>query len=197
MGEYTNTNDHAVRVRDDEGNLRRLAPGAVIAAEGDFEKRVKSVDGLESATDEHRDAYRAQLADVSNEDPTPDQAVSEAVSGARAAVTRAQVVEPLQRIVGDDDAPFGPPTGTITTKSAIMEETKPGDPERNAFADHERLPSELGENASEVEVAQAEVSEQIEEIRQSIDPGEAEGRGDDPKASTARKQAKKSSRKKG
>jgi hypothetical protein len=72
----------------------------------------------ETAVPSRRDRQRARLKD------------------ARHTVRAESVSEPLQRVVGDDEAPFGPPTGEVSTK---VDEARKGVAERIAFADHEAL----------------------------------------------------------
>lgn len=72
----------------------------------------------ETAVPSRRDRQRARIKD------------------ARHAVRAESVSEPLNRVVGDDEAPFGPPTGEVSTK---VDEARKGVAERIAFADHEAL----------------------------------------------------------
>ena len=69
---------------------------------------------------------------------------------------------PLNQVVGDNDAPIGPPSVTITTKQAVQ---RIGPAEKRAYGDHERLPEEAtNEGLSLVELAQAQAKALVEDM---------------------------------
>jgi hypothetical protein len=88
-------------------------------------------------------------------------------------VGHASVSAPLNRVIGDNEAPYGPPTGTITTKQAVMREASNSN-ERNAFGDHEWLPEDAEERnladstSGKIQAAQAEQSGKLEKVTEEI-----------------------------
>jgi len=159
--DLVNTLDHPVRVTDENGQTVRVVPGQVITADGATADRLTAIEGVETATDEHRDAYAASRAPVSDV-ASAKLGAEQHVSDLRAASRMASTAVPLNQVIGDDDAPLGPPSGTITTKQAVA---RSGPEQKAAYADHERLPEEAeNEKLSEVERAQAEAKGLVEEI---------------------------------
>jgi hypothetical protein len=102
-------------------------------------------------------------------------------------VGHASVSAPLNRVIGDNEAPFGPPTGTITTKQAVMRAAENSN-ERNAFGDHEWLPEDaearnLADSTSgKVQAAQAEQSGKLEKVTEEILSSGDESSGDESKS---------------
>ena len=66
MPDLVNTRDHAVRVRDENGKLVRVVPGQVVSAEGSTADQLSGVEGIESASDDDREAWEASRAGVSD-----------------------------------------------------------------------------------------------------------------------------------
>lgn len=156
MPELVNHLSHAVRVRDDDGHKFRLRPGQVANVDGVVADKLLAVDGVDTANAEDKKAYADYLAQGRfNSSPTGKQRLEAEVSRMRADARVATVVVPLNQVIGDDDAPIGPPTGTITTKDAAAES---GDArEKLAYAPNERLASEAdNDKLSPVERKQAE-----------------------------------------
>jgi hypothetical protein len=95
----------------------------------------------------------------------------------------------LNRVIGDDEAPYGPPSGTITTKQAVMR-----DPEqRPHFGDLEWTPEEVEErklnemgSSGEVQYAQGQASGKAEKVAAELIEG-GEGTAEAPKATSKRK----------
>lgn len=184
MSSLTNNNPHWIYVDDGSGNLRGLAPGQTVDASGDYEKNLKGTANVAAPTKEQQAA--ADQAQAESNSATHDEHLVSPLIEANRIASQAHSA-PLQQVIGDDDAPIGPPSGTVTTKMALIRDSVPGDPVRNAFGDHERAPEELGENASEVEVEQAErkhaASELLESVHEAAASGErapeaGQGRGD-------------------
>lgn len=149
---FVNTNAHPVRVSDGNGGLRRVVPGEVVDASGDLADALKSTPGVESAKQgDERSWESTQAAAAGN--PSADNALEE-IEGVPAAARRAAglgLAAANQRVIGDDLAPLGPPTGTITTKQALA--TQDG-AHRAAFADHEALPGEEVDGAAADPISQ-------------------------------------------
>jgi hypothetical protein len=161
MPEFVNNLDHPVRVANDQGESVKVRPGQVINADGAFADNLKAIDGVDEATDEDREAWE-------NRDPTVSDITSgkvsleQELSDARVRGRVASIAVPLNQVIGDDNAPIGPPSGTITTKQAVA---RIGPVEKRAFADHERLPEEAGnERLNEVERVQAELKGVVEDV---------------------------------
>ena len=171
MAYLKNPLDHAVRVYDENGSLRRVRPGQVVEADGDFEKNLKAV-GAESASQSDYETYEDDRRSAGpSEDVTRSAINSETINEARRAA-RAATVANLNEVHGDDDAPLGPPSGTVTTKQAVVREGGPA--EKRAFGDHERLPEEAdNESLSEIERKQAAnkapVEQAVEETTKRVE----------------------------
>lgn len=166
MGYYKNENDQALRVDDGTGRLARVPSGSIVSVDGDLEKNLKGLDGVSKSSKEDYDAQQ----DVINPE-SKDIARHEAVSAARTDIALNTVAVPLNEVVGDDDAPYGPPSGTITTKQAAARQS-PED--RRAFADHEALPEDAdNKKKSAVHRSQAKRRAKVEEATEAAQ--EAEG----------------------
>lgn len=181
MAELANNNPHWIYVDKGDGNLVGVGPGQIINASGDFEQNLRNTPNVGEPTDEQRE--KRDAAQQAGERPT--QLKDETLTAPMLEASRlgnTAVSAPLQEVIGDDDAPYGPPTGTITTKQAVAQE---GPVEKERFADHERLPDDLGENASPVEREQAAAKQRAEEVLQEAQAAEPDeerkpqgGRGD-------------------
>lgn len=192
---FINENSHPVRVtRPSElaggaSELVRIVPGQIIEADGAFADALEGTRGVNKASSEDENTYEAELERRQNEHagPAPGLDAKLAIGPARIAV-RAAVAAPLRRVVGDDAAPHGPASGTVTTKA---EAARVDNVEREAFAQHERLPEEtipgvdlealpaaLGafdHTSSQVETAQAINAELAEEAAQEYIEGQGSG----------------------
>lgn len=185
---FVNDKSHPVRVSEPgagpngAAKLRRIVPGQTISADGAFADALEAA-GLPSATDEQEEAYEARRHADGEETSSARLEQRSALGSARTAIRHALVAAPLRRVVGDDQAPFGPPSGTVTTKGAVVEGLEPGDPEREAFAQNEAVPGEKVEGADtadpslpasvvptspEIHNAQVENAEAAEEIAQEL-----------------------------
>jgi hypothetical protein len=197
MGYYKNTSDQALRVDDGAGRLRRVPAGRVVQADGDFEKNLSGVKGVESASE---DDFQGQYGKLS--DNTRDQDRMNAVTDA-AAYANLIVHAPLNEVIGDDDAPYGPPTGTITTKLAVKENASSSQ-EYERFGQNEWTPKEGEErDLSPVQQAQADKGALVDKVAQQGIEGNFEvdaanvkglsggdkrgGRRDSPRVETRRK----------
>jgi len=167
MGSYVkNELHHRVVVGD------ATVPGDSVAWVEDDEA-VKTLTSYEGVTklnqSDGKAAVDAQSAGPSEESPGEDEhrRLAELAVEHRTSATSA----PLQLVVGDDDAPLGPPQGTVTTKQMAAAE---GPTEKSAFADHEHMPEDLGEQASDVEQRQAERTAAVEEVAARLAGGEEE-----------------------
>jgi hypothetical protein len=130
---FQNTNSHAVRTEDNDGRRRRVRTGEVLSADGAFADRLKAINGVETASKADLETYqKSRQADTGGQDARAPLA---AKLGEVRAAAAALLTALDQVVVGDDQAPFGPPTGTITTKQAA------GAKEPHAFGTNEAFQS--------------------------------------------------------
>jgi hypothetical protein len=174
MPKLVNSLSHGVRVRDDDGRLVRLRPGQVGTFEGSTADKLSAIEGVNPAKKTDEDAWKAQV-DAARGNVEGRSGFDNILSQARTAVGMQSIVAPLNHVVGDDAAPYGPNTGTITTKQALSQ-----DPEaRKHFADHERVPGEQdNENLNEVERRQAELTTLAQEVTEQMQDNGALGGGE-------------------
>ncbi len=142
MPKLVNTNDHPVRVKRGENEpLVRLVPGQVVECDGEYADRLSATAGVETASKDHVKRWEAKLERGRTRSAMPGDgsrlAAKSAISPARTQLRASVISAPLQRVVGDDAAPQGPPSGTITTKAEAATSGKPGD--LQAFAQGEEL----------------------------------------------------------
>jgi hypothetical protein len=159
----------------------RYAPGATTDSED-----VKNKEGFRKiSSEESADLAKQRPGTFADAKPT---AWEGKFSDALAWMGQASVAAPLNVVVGDNEAPFGPPTGTITTKQAVMRDAS-SSAERLAFGDHEWLPEDaeernLGESTSgTVQAAQAEVSGRVEAVTDDLINEGEDGGTDEPDSS--------------
>ena len=179
MAEYVNTNPHGVITRDENGERVRYAPGPF---ESD-DSSVEQIDGVVSASSQEGQDYEAlhpQSEDTQG--GSLNDSVAAGLAEARSAARRFLAVS-NQVILGDDEAPFGPETGTVTTKQAHIEGVPAGDPERQAFADHEAFPSEVrGKAVTDVAAQQAVDTEKVNQLAAELVAESQEGDARGPAA---------------
>lgn len=169
---FRNDNSHDIYVSDGS-KLRRIRPGRGVEALGEFAKNLKATNGVSEVKG---DDAKAAL-DV-NTTPAATDPTIEGTLGARAAETLAEasrviVSAPLQVVVGDDQAPFGPPTGVKSTK---QQEAAKGEAERRAFAEGEPLKRveplepapETGTSSADAHNAQADARDAVEEFAEQL-----------------------------
>lgn len=121
MPKYVNRNSHPIRVaKSDGGPLRRVRVGEVVKADGYLADALAGTVGVESATQADEKAWQREL-DLRNvsTDRTPRVETREAIVDNIHDIQRLTVSDPLQVVVGDDEAPHGPASGTVTTKEAV------------------------------------------------------------------------------
>lgn len=87
---------------------------------------------------EAKEALAARAADTVNPTESAQSLVPKAVAEAVGALGQLTVAAPLQVVIGDDLAPYGPGSGTISTKQ-VEAAKNPGGADRVAFADNEVL----------------------------------------------------------
>lgn len=170
MPKLVNRNGHGVRTVDENGVEHRLRAGQVKDLSGAAADALKGVSGVDSAKKEDEEAWDAYSANASGRADTEGQGTLVTVQGhlaeARIAGRLATVVIPLNEVVGDNDAPYGPPSGTITTKQAVARESQEN---KEAFSDHEWLPEKSDdEGLSDIEQRQAEARRELEEVHNSV-----------------------------
>jgi hypothetical protein len=165
MGYYKNDTDQPLRIDNGKGRLQRVPAGAVFQADGEYEENVKAR-GVESCSE---DDFKA--ANPGFSDDTRDRDRMNAVTDANAYATMVANAG-LQEVVGDDDAPFGPPTGTITTKHAVMDSAS-SSVERQAFGPGELTPKEAeGRDLSPVHQKQVDQAAVVDNIAAQAVKGE-------------------------
>ena len=108
---FKNTNSHRIVV---SGN--RVQAGAVVKAEGEYADALSATNGVDSSSEKSYNEYQNRNSG--------DAAVltgnnGEGVTDALLALGEVTVSGPLQVVVGDNDAPHGPDSGTIMTKDAV------------------------------------------------------------------------------
>jgi hypothetical protein len=158
-----NETDGPIRVDDGSGQTRRFPPGQPVPVSGDLEKNAGGVDGLRAATDEEVKQAQAGV-EPGSRDVTRDQALADLSAYARTVT----VAVPLNEVIGDDEAPYGPPSGTITTKQTAAREGK-SQFERDRFGQHEWLPEDAeGRNLGPVQQAQAEATGRVEQMTEQV-----------------------------
>lgn len=184
---FVNDKSHPVRVKDEDGTERRIVPGRVVEAEGKFADNLSAA-GLSTATDEDARSWENESARRSGgvTDGPATRLAAKLALGPIRVLGRVAVAAPLRRVVGDDSAPLGPPSGTISTKAA---EAAKDDRSREAFADFEALPGESIEHAGtpnpslpvgatvsseEIHNAQVANAEQAEDVAQMLNERAAE-----------------------
>jgi hypothetical protein len=175
MGYYKNDSDQALRVDDGSGRLRRVPAGRVVQADGDFEKNLSGLSQVSSASeDDHLSQSKRSSGNTRDRDRM--NAVSDATAYANLIVHA-----PLNEVIGDDDAPLGPPTGTITTKQAVKDNA-------NSSLEHDRFgqnewteKSAEGRDLSPVQQAQADASAVVAKVAQQGIDGDFDVNTDDLK----------------
>lgn len=125
-----NQNSQGVKPTD----LPRLAAGEARSVNDADAKKYLAVDGVVKLTGDEADSALAGSGTTSP-DKTGDMVVNESIAE-HAAQTGAFIAAPNQVVVGDDEAPLGPPTGVRSTKRTEAEKDLA---HRLAFADHEAL----------------------------------------------------------
>ena len=169
MPKFVNTNDHPVRVGKSD-SLRRIIPGQVVEADGEFADQLKGTSGVESANQTHEKAWADRNAGPSDQ-PGPDELAGVNVGPALAAIGKLAVSDPLQVVIGDDSAPHGPPTGTVTTRSEARKSGDPleklafGEPGVDAAVDRE---ADTGQTAKEPERFVAEMAQDSNAVAEVI-----------------------------
>jgi hypothetical protein len=158
-----NETDGPIRVDDGKGNLRRFPPGQPIAVDGDLESNASGVEGLRSASDD--EVKQAQSGvEAGSRDVTRDNALADLSAYARTVT----VAVPLNEVIGDDEAPYGPPSGTITTKQAVARQAA-NSSERQRFGQHEWLPEDADERElGPVQEAQAQATGRVERMTDQV-----------------------------
>lgn len=122
MPTFVNKNDHPARVPHPSGGpLRRIVPGQVVEAEGEYADTLGSLSGFETASgdDKLRWERRQESQRVAGAMPGDGSRIASklAIGPVRQQIRMQTIVAPLQRVVGDDAAPYAPDSGTITTKA--------------------------------------------------------------------------------
>lgn len=133
---FVNDNEHPIRVKDGNGALQRIQAGGAVKADGAYADRLSATNGVREGSDDDLATSEVQAAPLDH-----DRAVADVATAARQLAKQITVVGPLQRVIGDDQAPYGPPSGTVTTRQAVAQKAvAEGDQRtREAFADHDAV----------------------------------------------------------
>lgn len=159
-----NETDGPIRVDDGRGNLRRFPPGSVVPVSGDLESNALEAEGLRTATDEEVEKSQGGDMQPGSRDVTRDNALADLSAYARTVT----VAVPLNEVIGDDEAPFGPPSGTITTKQTAAREAA-SSTERMAFGGLEWLPEDAEKRElGPVQEAQAQATGRVEAMTEKV-----------------------------
>jgi len=177
-----NRNSHRVS----SGNYK-LSAGQVKEVSGEEADALTGISGVESASQEDQDNYAASRSGPQEGGPGQLRNVTALAAEARLRHRTLLVTVPLQTVIGDDAAPYGPPTGTITTKQAL---SKGSEEDRRRFAPGERLAGEEdNENLNEAEREQAASLTKLEELQAEVDERAQETQSDKaPKGKAKAKQ---------
>lgn len=160
MPTVVNRNSHRV-----SSGGYKLSAGQVKEVSGEEADALTGISGVEEASQDEQDAYAGRSA--RSQGMGQLGAVTKLAAEAKIAHRTLLVSIPLQTVIGDDAAPHGPNTGTITTKQALAKE----DPElRRHFAPNERLAGEEdNENLNDVERQQAANLTTLEELQAEVE----------------------------
>jgi len=162
MPTVINRNSHRVS----SGNYK-LSAGQVKEVSGEEADALTNINGVESASQEDQDSYNERRAGVQAGGSGQLRHVTALAAEARLRHRTLLVTIPLQTVIGDDAAPYGPDTGTITTKQVL---SKGSEEDRRRFAPGERLPGEEeNENLNDVERDQAAALTQLEELQAEVE----------------------------
>lgn len=132
MSVYRNNLKHGINPT----GSRRVPPGGVVDAQGDEAKVYEATNGVEKLSgQEAKDALEPRY-DGPTSGKSGAMLQEEALAEGRVAARALTVSGPLNVVVGDDEAPYGPPTGTLSTK---RDEAQKDLAHRLAFADHEAV----------------------------------------------------------
>ena len=169
MPELVNTLPHGVRVKDDNGDEHRLRPGQVKSFDGSAADKLSAIEGVDTASSEDKEHWEAEYARLSgrvSDTPSITGGLQQSMLDARTAARMASVALPLNTVIGDNDAPMGPPSGTITTKQAVARQSAA---DHGAFSQGEHLPEDAESGKlSDVEQAQAEARAALEELHNEV-----------------------------
>ncbi|WP_297776455.1 hypothetical protein [Mycobacterium sp.] len=182
MTDFINTNAHAIRVRDEDGQLRRVPAGGVVSGDGGFADALNATNGVRSASSD--EVAQSRASEPVSGDARPD---AEHVTNALAALRYKTVTEPNQRVVGDTVAPHGPDNGVITTKQAVRANPKDandliayGEPGIDQVAREIEAAPSMHPGLDQAQKAQIEqLSAEAGDVEDgSADDDESEGSGD-------------------
>jgi hypothetical protein len=170
MPYFRNENPHGVRV----GNSRIPANSVGYVSDEDA-KSYANYNGVSKVSDSEGKKAVEEQRDSKMTDVSPGTELNSRMAEARVASRSYGVTGPLQVVIGDDDAPYGPPSGVVTTKQL---EAQKGPEEKRRFADHEHI--EVPEGASQVEKDQAENTRVVEEVARELAERQSSGESQQP-----------------
>lgn len=176
MAYYKNDTASALRVGG-----RRVRPGGVVRVNSGDEDAWRDA-GASSASEDDFNAQNRTVSEGKNRERQRMNAYGDARAYANALLSAG-----AHEVVGDDNAPYGPPTGTITTKHAVMDQAD--GVERRQFGPGEWTAKEAeGRDLQPVQQAQADagaladkIASQAVEGNFDVDPEDVKGLGGDEK----------------
>jgi hypothetical protein len=121
MPKFVNRNAHTIRVREKDGQpLTRVVPGQVVEASGAFADALKGTNGVETASDADQKTWEAQSTPEEYGE-TPELLQHQPIAPLLNEARKRNVSDPLQVVIGDDEAPLGPPTGEVAHRDDVAE----------------------------------------------------------------------------
>lgn len=115
MPTLQNDNTHRVYVDRGDGQMVKIGAGRAKNVEGKAADALKALSGVRVLTgDEAKAALEREASPSTGDGLDIGQAVAEGI----AEINHLAVSAPLRVVVGDDQAPYGPPSGTVSTKGA-------------------------------------------------------------------------------
>lgn len=191
--EYVNKNSHIAAVKNNDGQLQRLAAGQVVSADGAFADALEQCPGVEKASNADKKAWesRNDTTALASAEPTPQGSAQRAIAEARAAVAHAAAAL-NQIVIGDDQAPFGPPSGVVTTVQAVPDKEHFGPlsadhvgPVPNADTAEGKIGGMEQATGAEVHNSQVEATREVASVAKELaalhggDDEPADGEGDE------------------
>lgn len=192
---FVNDNSHDIWVRDDSGELARTGPSDVVTAEegSSYETRLKATNNVREVSEDDANAEKSGA----KTDDSPNTAIGTigtTLASTIADINRIAVSAPLQIVVGDDQAPYGPDTGVVTTKQQLVadgdektyEQFASGEPRPDSDPAHQEGDGTIvdpargdvavgahgGPTSAEVHNEQVAARETVEEFAQSLTEGD-------------------------
>lgn len=179
---FLNENTHAVYVDGDNGDVK-LAAGQAKDVSGKAADQLKGMRNVRTLTGDEAKAALERPAGGSTDGDLSGE-LGNVVAGAVGELSQLATAAPLRVVVGDDQAPYGPPSGTVSTKGI---EAAKDEAHRRQFADGEAI-AKVGEQEQPphgivthdvVHNAQVDAAESAEDLARMIAQGIGSGLPDE------------------